>query len=73
MYTPISGLLLQTGQVKRMISSYVGENKHFEKLYLTGELEVELTPQGTYCVLCSVDIHTGLCIYTVSSPLLHSD
>jgi 3-oxoacid CoA-transferase len=41
------GLLLQTGQVKRMISSYVGENKHFEKLYLTGELEVELTPQGT--------------------------
>lgn len=41
------GLLLQTGQVKRMISSYVGENKHFEKLYLTGNLEVELTPQGT--------------------------
>lgn len=35
------------GQVKRMISSYVGENKHFEKLYLTGQLEVELTPQGT--------------------------
>lgn len=41
------GLLLQTGQVKRMISSYVGENKHFEKMYLTGNLEVELTPQGT--------------------------
>jgi len=41
------GLLLQTGQVKRMISSYVGENKTFERLYLTGELEVELTPQGT--------------------------
>jgi len=41
------GLLLQTGQVKRMISSYVGENKHFEKLYLSGNLEVELTPQGT--------------------------
>lgn len=41
------GLLLQTGQVKRMISSYVGENKHFEKQYLTGKLEVELTPQGT--------------------------
>ena len=37
-----------------MISSYVGENKHFEKLYLTGELEVELTPQGTYCVLCTM-------------------
>ena len=41
------GLLLQTGQVKRMVSSYVGENKHFEKQYLTGKLEVELTPQGT--------------------------
>lgn len=41
------GILLQSGQVKRMISSYVGENKHFEKQYLTGQLEVELTPQGT--------------------------
>lgn len=41
------GKLLQTRQVKRMISSYVGENKTFEKQYLTGELEVELTPQGT--------------------------
>ena len=41
------GLLLQSGQIKRMISSYVGENKTFERLYLTGELEVELTPQGT--------------------------
>lgn len=41
------GQLLQTKQVKRMISSYVGENKNFEKQYLTGELEVELTPQGT--------------------------
>jgi 3-oxoacid CoA-transferase len=41
------GLLLQTKQVKRMISSYVGENKNFERQFLTGELEVELTPQGT--------------------------
>ncbi|KAL4157283.1 Succinyl-CoA:3-ketoacid coenzyme A transferase 1, mitochondrial [Phytophthora ramorum] len=41
------GLLLQTRQIKRMISSYVGENALFEKLYLTGKLEVELTPQGT--------------------------
>lgn len=41
------GVLLQTNQVKRMISSYVGENKTFERQYLTGELEVELTPQGT--------------------------
>jgi len=41
------GLLLQTRQIKRMISSYVGENKTFEHLYLTGQLEVELTPQGT--------------------------
>jgi len=41
------GQLLQTGQIKRMISSYVGENKKFEELYLSGKLEVELTPQGT--------------------------
>lgn len=41
------GLLLATGQTKRMISSYVGENALFESLYLTGKLEVELTPQGT--------------------------
>ena len=41
------GLLLQSKQIKRMISSYVGENKEFERQYLSGELEVELTPQGT--------------------------
>ena len=41
------GLLLQNRQIKRMISSYVGENKTFEQLYLSGKLEVELTPQGT--------------------------
>ncbi len=41
------GLLLETEQIKKMISSYVGENKEFERQYLNGELEVELTPQGT--------------------------
>lgn len=41
------GLLLETRQVKKMISSYVGENKEFERQFLSGELEVELTPQGT--------------------------
>ena len=41
------GVLLETRQVKKMISSYVGENKEFERQYLNGELEVELTPQGT--------------------------
>ena len=41
------GKLLQTKQIKKMISSYVGENKEFERQYLNGELEVELTPQGT--------------------------
>ncbi len=41
------GLLLQSRQIKKMISSYVGENKNFERQYLDGELEVELTPQGT--------------------------
>lgn len=41
------GLLLETKQIKKMISSYVGENKEFERQFLSGELEVELTPQGT--------------------------
>jgi 3-oxoacid CoA-transferase subunit A len=41
------GLLLQTHQVKKMISSYVGENAEFERQYLAGELEVEFAPQGT--------------------------
>jgi 3-oxoacid CoA-transferase subunit A len=41
------GLLLQTRQIKKMISSYVGENKTFEKQFLDGSLEVELVPQGT--------------------------
>uniref|UniRef100_A0A8C1LKU3 Succinyl-CoA:3-ketoacid-coenzyme A transferase n=1 Tax=Cyprinus carpio TaxID=7962 RepID=A0A8C1LKU3_CYPCA len=41
------GMLLKTKQIKRMISSYVGENAEFERQYLSGELELELTPQGT--------------------------
>jgi 3-oxoacid CoA-transferase subunit A len=41
------GILLKAQQVKRMVSSYVGENKIFEKQFLSGELEVELNPQGT--------------------------
>lgn len=46
------GLLLQTKQVKKMISSYVGENVEFERQLLTGELEVELIPQGTLATRC---------------------
>ena len=41
------GLLLATRQIKKMIASYVGENKEFERQYLAGELELEFTPQGT--------------------------
>ena len=41
------GILLQTRQVKKMISSYVGENATFAKQYLSGELEIEFNPQGT--------------------------
>ena len=41
------GLLLQTRQIRKMISSYVGENKEFERQFLAGELEVEFNPQGT--------------------------
>ncbi|TGZ80225.1 succinyl-CoA:3-ketoacid-coenzyme A transferase 1 [Ascodesmis nigricans] len=46
------GKLLATGQVKKMIASYVGENKTFERKYLTGEIELELTPQGTLAERC---------------------
>ena len=42
------GMLLETRQVRRMISTYVGENKEFERQLLSGELEVELIPQGTF-------------------------
>jgi 3-oxoacid CoA-transferase subunit A len=41
------GVLLQSRQIRKMVSSYVGENKNFEQQYLSGELEVELVPQGT--------------------------
>jgi 3-oxoacid CoA-transferase subunit A len=41
------GLLLETRQIARMISSYVGENKEFERQYLAGELQLEFNPQGT--------------------------
>ena len=41
------GVLLAGGQIRKMISSYVGENKLFEQLYLSGELELEFNPQGT--------------------------
>lgn len=42
------GILLQSRQVRRMVASYVGENKEFERQFLSGELEVELNPQGTF-------------------------
>src|SRR5260370_17979486 len=41
------GILLESGQIKKMISSYVGENKRFAELYLAGQLELEFNPQGT--------------------------
>ncbi len=46
------GKLLRTGQIAKMISSYVGENKEFERQYLSGELEVEFCPQGTLAERC---------------------
>ncbi len=46
------GLLLKTKQVKKMVSSYVGENAEFERQLLSGELEVELIPQGTLATRC---------------------
>ena len=49
------GLLLKKHQIKKMISSYVGENDEFERQMLSGELEVELTPQGL--LLKNVELH----------------
>ncbi|CAG8876193.1 unnamed protein product [Penicillium nalgiovense] len=46
------GLLLKSKQIKKMIASYVGENKTFERMYLTGEIELELSPQGTLAERC---------------------
>lgn len=46
------GLLLKQKKIKRMIASYVGENAEFEKQFLTGELEVELTPQVNFILTC---------------------
>ncbi|MGB3721618.1 MAG: CoA transferase subunit A, partial [Pacificimonas sp.] len=46
------GLLLQTRQIRKMISSYVGENKEFERQYLGGELDLEFNPQGTLAERC---------------------
>ncbi|KAI1370992.1 coenzyme A transferase [Hypoxylon crocopeplum] len=53
--TDASGLgqLLKTKQIKKMVASYIGENKTFEKMYLTGEVELELTPQGTLAERCA--------------------
>ncbi len=47
------GQLLKSKQIKKMIASYIGENKTFEQMYLTGEIELELTPQGTLAERCS--------------------
>lgn len=47
------GLLLESKQIKKMIASYVGENKVLEKMYLTGEIDLELTPQGTLAERCA--------------------
>ncbi|KAM0231026.1 hypothetical protein ACHAPO_008855 [Fusarium lateritium] len=47
------GRLLKTKQISKMIASYIGENKTFEKMYLTGEVELELTPQGTLAERCA--------------------
>jgi len=46
------GILLRSRQIKKMISTYVGENKEFERQYLSGELEVEFSPQGTLAERC---------------------
>lgn len=58
------GLLLQTKQIKKMIASYVGENDEFERQMLSGELEVELIPQGTLATRCMAAGYGMPVIYT---------
>lgn len=58
------GLMLQKKQVKKMISSYVGENAEFERQLLSGELEVELIPQGTLATRCMASGYGMPAIYT---------
>ncbi|MBL7902621.1 MAG: CoA transferase subunit A [Bacteroidia bacterium] len=58
------GLLLQTKQIRKMISSYVGENDEFERQMLSGELEVELVPQGTLATRCLAAGYGMPVIYT---------
>lgn len=58
------GLLLNTKQVKKMVSSYVGENEEFERQLLNGELEVELIPQGTLATRCLAAGYGMPVIYT---------
>ena len=58
------GLLLQEKQVKKMISSYVGENAEFERQLLSGELEVELIPQGTLATRCMAAGYGMPAVYT---------
>src|SRR5207248_10026170 len=76
------GLLLASKQIKKMIASYVGENKTFEKMYLSGEIELELTPQGTLAERCRAGgagipaFYTpaacGTVVQTGELPLLHN-
>ncbi len=58
------GLMLKTRQVKKMIASYVGENAEFERQLLSGELEVELIPQGTLATRCMATGYGMPAIYT---------
>lgn len=73
------GRLLQTKQVSKMIASYVGENKTFENMYLKGELDLELTPQGTLAERCRAGgagipaFYTPTAFATLSKSLLSSN
>ena len=60
------GILLQSKQIRRMISSYVGENAEFERQYLNGELELELVPQGTLAEKCRAGGHGIPAFYTAT-------
>lgn len=71
-----TGQLLETGQISKMIASFIGENKVFEKMYLSGDLSLELTPQGTIAEKCAAGaagvpaFYTPAAYGTIGKPLI---
>jgi 3-oxoacid CoA-transferase subunit A len=66
------GKLLDNGQIKKMVSSYVGENKRFAELYLSGELELEFNPQGTLAERIRAEVEEIVPAETLDADHIHT-